>query len=122
MTDKEGILEAAIGTIKNRMAVHGSPHENVCLIAELWGAYLNKPMSPKDVINLMVLLKIARAKIAPHNIDHYVDVAGYAGLVDFFPTQETEPVLPVTNPNIYKDEFGNFMQHYERNSERLPKR
>ena len=49
-------------------------------IAAFWGAYLGCAISPVDVPLMMALLKIARARSGMHNIDDYVDIAGYAGV------------------------------------------
>ena len=49
-------------------------------IAAFWGAYLGHPVSPVDVTLMMALMKIARARSGMHNIDDYIDIAGYAGV------------------------------------------
>jgi len=62
----------------SRHEAHGDKHECFGLIAELWMAYLNFPILPQDVAAMMALLKIARIKTGAHNMDCWVDLAGYA--------------------------------------------
>lgn len=63
---------------KDRNATHGEPEDTFGTIAGLWSAYLGADVSPADVCNLMVLLKVARAKANPMHDDSFVDMAGYA--------------------------------------------
>lgn len=63
---------------KDRNASHGEPEDTFGVIAGLWSAYLGAEVSPADVCNLMVLLKVARAKANPMHDDSWVDIAGYA--------------------------------------------
>ena len=62
---------------------HGDKVENHQNIARLWNAYLGPRMddhlSALDVALMMALLKIARTKSGAHNIDDYIDGAGYMG-------------------------------------------
>lgn len=55
-------------------------------IATLWNGYLairrepGSPLSPLDVAQMMILLKVARAQSgSAGHADHYLDMAGYAG-------------------------------------------
>lgn len=55
-------------------------------IATLWNGYLSirrepaAPLSPLDVAQMMLLLKVARAQSgSAGHVDHYLDMAGYAG-------------------------------------------
>lgn len=63
----------------DRNSTYGEPEDNLGRIAGLWTVYLERPVSPRDVAWLMVLLKVAREVHAPHD-DNPVDVAGYAAL------------------------------------------
>lgn len=74
------VLVEAGQRIGERSGVHGTPERQLELIAKLWGAYLNTCVTPTDVANMMVLLKVARSSHAPNNKDNYVDMAGYAAL------------------------------------------
>nr|DAK94186.1 MAG TPA: hypothetical protein [Caudoviricetes sp.] len=44
----------------------------------LWTAYTGNDISPVDVAQMMILLKVARAKGNPKHQDNWVDMAGYA--------------------------------------------
>ena len=68
---------------------HGTKERNFESIAALWNGYmmirpkddqgLAHPFSAADVGHMMVLLKIARTQHGAHNLDDYIDMAGYAG-------------------------------------------
>jgi hypothetical protein len=64
----------------SRAEQHGEAKETHSNIAALWSAYLNRPITARDVALMMVLLKIARTKTNACNIDNFVDAAGYAGI------------------------------------------
>ena len=64
--------------IGNREQQHGSPEDSFNLIAKFWSAYLDKDISPMNVGDMMILLKIARCKTGGHKEDNYIDIAGYA--------------------------------------------
>ena len=71
-----------------RKKTHGDKKENHQHIATLWEAYLwrrgllrpDVVVKALDVANMMELLKIARRLCGDHNIDDYIDGAGYAAL------------------------------------------
>lgn len=78
---RKTILDAAEKCVcKDRQDTHGRPEDSFCAIADLWTAYLGtgQEIDPVDVANMMVLLKIARAKGNPKHQDNWVDMAGYA--------------------------------------------
>lgn len=80
-TTRKTILEAAEKCVcKDRQDTHGKPEDSFSEIAMLWTAYLGtgQEIDPVDVANMMVLLKIARAKENPKHQDNWVDMAGYA--------------------------------------------
>lgn len=69
----------------DRAATHGDKLQNHLNIATFWNAYLGPKLQPGrewitalDVANMMELLKIARRITGGHNIDDYIDGAGYA--------------------------------------------
>lgn len=61
----------------DRRADYGHPIENHTRTAAMWSAYLGKEVTPRDVCNLMILLKVSRDafKPKPDNLD---DVCGWA--------------------------------------------
>jgi Domain of unknown function (DUF6378) len=78
--------EAARLTAGERDRQHGSKGKNFAAIAALFSAYLRQlfPDIPRDLwpdeaATLMELMKIARRLHGEHNLDDYVDGAGYAG-------------------------------------------
>ena len=80
-TTRKTILDAAEKCVcQDRQDTHGRPEDSFGAIAGLWTAYLGtgQEIDPVDVANMMVLLKIARAKGNPKHRDNWIDVAGYA--------------------------------------------
>ncbi|QOP65919.1 hypothetical protein SEA_STLSCUM_56 [Mycobacterium phage STLscum] len=76
----ESILEEAQRLIHGpRNKNYGHPRENFDDIAELFSAYLERPITDLDVANLMILVKVARVKGTGYHRDSYTDIAGYAG-------------------------------------------
>lgn len=63
-----------------RARQHGDKQENHENIAALWTGYLDQSVTALDVALMMVLLKVARTKAGDHNLDDYLDMAGYAGV------------------------------------------
>ena len=80
-TTRKTILDAAEKCVcQDRQDTYGRPEDSFGAIADLWMAYLGtgQEIDPVDVANMMVLLKIARAKENPKHQDNWVDMAGYA--------------------------------------------
>ena len=80
-TTRKTILEAAEKCVcRDRQDTHGRPEDSFGAIADLWTAYLDvgRDITPVDVANMMVLLKIGRAKENPKHTDNWDDMAGYA--------------------------------------------
>lgn len=74
------ILEEASALINGeRQQTYGGATESFTRIAGLWSAYLGVDLTSYDAVNMLGLLKIARAKNGYHR-DSYVDLAGYAAL------------------------------------------
>lgn len=64
----------------NRAEEYGAADISFHRIAMLWSAYTGHTINKADVANMMVLLKVARAKASPQKQDSYDDMAGYAAL------------------------------------------
>lgn len=80
-TTRKTILDAAEKCVcHDRQDTHGRPEDSFGAIASLWTAYLGtgQEIDPVDVANMMVLLKIGRARENPKHTDNWVDMAGYA--------------------------------------------
>jgi len=81
---------AAILVSEDRNATHGDKLENHRNIAILWQSYIackalqtdeeEFELNALDVANMMELLKVARRLSGCHNIDDYIDGAGYAAV------------------------------------------
>ncbi|SIE08650.1 DUF6378 domain-containing protein [Mycobacteroides abscessus] len=86
----ESILQEAERIINgDRAEQYGDPKVMFERIAEFWTSYLypfTEALTPVDVANMMVLLKISRSKAAvdrgEYHRDDHVDIAGYAGLTE----------------------------------------
>ena len=60
---------------------YGSPFINFTRTAEMWSCYLGDRITPNDVCNMMILLKIARMQTGGIFCDdNFIDIAGYAAL------------------------------------------
>lgn len=79
---------AAILVSSTRAVTHGDKHTNFANTATLWNALLAAKvrhaytapitLTPLDVANMLELFKIARRYSGTHNLDDYIDGAGYA--------------------------------------------
>ena len=76
-TRSEILTEADKYVSVDRAATHGDMEDNFREIAELWTQYTESTISPLDVSVMTALLKIARLKFNPDNIDNWVDACGY---------------------------------------------
>lgn len=83
MTTAKEICETAANLVAgDRDRQHGAKERNFANIARLWNAFLEgrcvPPISPAEVANMMVLMKVARTLSGQHNPDDYIDACGYA--------------------------------------------
>lgn len=69
----------------DREETHGDKLKNFANVAAMWNAVLKcagklpaNELNALDVANMMEAMKIARRYTGSHNIDDYVDGAGYA--------------------------------------------
>jgi len=74
--------EAATIVTKDRATAYEEPEDSFRNIARFWNAYLaakrDPEITPADVAQMMILLKIARLTNNPGHYDSAMDVAGYA--------------------------------------------
>lgn len=81
MNKREECLRKACECVNgDRNSKYGEPENNLKLIAEFWSSYLGTELTPTDVANMMVLLKVARTNSGKMHLDNYIDMAGYASL------------------------------------------
>ena len=69
--------EAATVVAGDRADDYGDVNESFARIAKLWSTYTGTTVSPWDVAQMMILLKVSRAKTSTKR-DTLVDIAGYA--------------------------------------------
>ena len=62
---------------KDRAEEHGDLDSNFTTIAAYWSTHLNTAVSATDVAVMMNLVKIARIKSNPANMDNWIDGCGY---------------------------------------------
>ena len=85
-----GICDLAANLVGgDRQRTHGDKQVNFKNIADIWTAILTAKarrdgthevfVDPLDVANMLEALKIARRYSGSHNLDDYIDGAGYAG-------------------------------------------
>ena len=82
------LTDAAAIVGGSRQQTHGSKERSLSSIAKLWSTFLHirgvlpsdLNITPNDVAILMVLLKVSRQATGDKNLDHFIDMAGYAGL------------------------------------------
>lgn len=72
----------------SRQQTHGKKERSFETIAAFWNVYMRRRditrmrlLEGSDVAAMMMLLKLARAIEGEPNADHWVDMAGYAGLM-----------------------------------------
>jgi hypothetical protein len=63
-----------------RGPIHGDKSRSFEMIAAMWSAYLEHPVTAADVGWMMAMLKGARAKCGKPVRDHYTDGAAYVAI------------------------------------------
>jgi hypothetical protein len=77
-TPEQSISEEAAAIVAgDREADYGEVNESFSRIANLWSAYTGSTIEPWDVAQMMILLKVSRAKTSKKR-DTLVDIIGYA--------------------------------------------
>jgi hypothetical protein len=66
----------------DRQKDYGHPRDNITHTANMFSAYLNTEVTPLDVCNLMMMLKMSRVHTTGYHRDSIVDIAGYAGVAE----------------------------------------
>jgi len=70
-----------------RQDAYGNPEDAFALIAAYWSAFLKRLVTPLEVSQMLMLMKIARMSGQKPHADNYVDLAGYAALAaDLLPS------------------------------------
>ncbi len=68
-------------TSKNRQEDYGDPKDSCERIAKIASAILDKKISAKEVVIILIALKLAREQ-NKHKEDNLVDLAGYAWVLN----------------------------------------
>ena len=76
----QDILEQADRVLTKRNRSYGTLEEDFKITAGLWSAFFGIEISPDEVTQAMVLLKIGRTKSGVFSEDNYIDQAGYSGI------------------------------------------
>ena len=81
MTRSECLDAAKAAVTGERERQYGNPEDNFKMIADLWTVLLRDKLTDfltaKDVAEMMIQFKIARARGGEFKLDNYVDI-GYA--------------------------------------------
>ena len=112
--DRTECLETAKNIVNGaRQENYGSPESNFKNIAELWTTYFNTAkntedwydITPVDVANMMILMKMARLMNKPDHEDSWVDIAGYAsnGCEISTNRKKLSPLAEAVDEEYYKD-------------------
>ena len=78
---REEILHKAEQIINGKRAAdYGEAYENHERIANLWSVILETDVTPEQVYQCMIAVKLARLIVTPAHEDSWLDICGYAAL------------------------------------------
>ena len=77
LSDTHVLVDAA-DAVYERSDEHGEPEDSFARIAALWSGYFDQEIAETDVVNAMILLKVARNREGHYTDDNWTDIAGYA--------------------------------------------
>lgn len=89
LPNRSEILQRANEAVsKSRNTSYGEPQDDFACTSELWDSYITRitqvrglpGIRPSDISAMMILLKISRLAHSPGEMDHWVDIAGYAAI------------------------------------------
>lgn len=81
MVERKDILNKANSIVHgDREQSYGSPENNFGKISAFWTSYLGHKITPEDVANMMILMKVARNSSGNYKDDNYIDICGYAAI------------------------------------------
>jgi len=94
----EEILQKAEQIINGeRAADYGDAYENHQRIAKLWSVLLETDVTPEQVYQCMIAVKLARLIVTPAHEDSWLDICGYAALGG-------EASVRITNDDVRTEE------------------
>ena len=91
MTRAEVLQAAQKIVCTDREQLYGSPEYTFNAIAQYWSYYTGLDLTPLDVANMMILLKLARESSGNHKDDNYIDIAGHASCAAELARNEVQP-------------------------------
>lgn len=81
-TTRSYVLAEAAKAVASRGRNYGGPKANFSQIAslanELLRDKLRSDLTPEDIAQMMILLKLSRLRHSPGHLDSWIDIAGYA--------------------------------------------
>jgi hypothetical protein len=81
------ILVSCINTSDGRAGEYGSPADTFDKAAKMAAVVLGRPFSARDIVMVMVLVKLSRMHASPNKLDHYVDAINYLAFAAEFVTE-----------------------------------
>lgn len=97
--NRNDILDASKQIINGeRQGTYGNAENSFAVIAGFWSVYLDKPISPADVADMMILMKVARNSSGVYKEDNWIDICGYAALGGEIQGNYSEPKKDFMNP------------------------
>ena len=113
-------LKAALDAVTDRGETYGKPEDVFEDVAILWSDYISKAITAFDVTQMMILLKVARAKSNPHHADNQTDIAGYAACANEL-MHKAEPTIPTIKEAMERRLFnsGDLFHHVNGNMYRF---
>lgn len=106
---RDEILDKAKSIINGeRQGTYGEAEDSFAIIAKLWSVYLHHAISPADVANMMILMKIARNSSGVYKDDNWIDICGYAALGGEIQSKIDNSNKPV---DLFTEEFINWSEN-----------
>jgi hypothetical protein len=98
--DHKSILRQSLKTLDDRGEVYGGVEQSFERAAQLATLMLDRIVTPHEVTNILIAVKLARAAVNPFHIDSYVDAINYMAFSAEFvntlipETDEKKPAKP----------------------------
>jgi hypothetical protein len=85
------ILNESLELLAARSVDYGGPTSTFSDVAKMAIIVLGREFSARDIVMIMVLVKLRRTRVSPGKIDHYVDAINYLALAGEFATEKETP-------------------------------
>ena len=81
MSKRQEVLEEAIkATMGDRNKTYGDPTEQHERAAEIYNAMSNSCLTARDIVDVLIAVKLSRLQVSPAHHDTHVDIAAYAAI------------------------------------------